>query len=122
LPNIQITDGADNATFAIFQVTEEEFSLIFPRNGQDLEIVEAVFRRLGSNRANELFAPVWGRPILKKNAQGIHGTLFYNYYEKRHHLPKSKREIDRDESQISQPERELYRRARGESPTREAAG
>jgi len=55
---------------------------------------------------------MWQRPILKKDALGIHGTLFHNYYDKRHCLPKSKREIDRDESQISQAERELYRRTR----------
>jgi hypothetical protein len=118
MPNVQIIDGAANATFAIFQATDEQFALIFPRKGQDLEIIEAVIRRLGLNRTNELLLPMWRNPILKKDAQGIHGTLFYNYFEKRHHLPKSKREIDRDESQISQPERELYRRARGESPGR----
>ena len=114
MPNVQIIDGAGNATFAIFEATDEQFSAIFPREGQDLEIIEAVIRRLGQKKTNELLLPMWQRPILKKDAQGVHGTLFYSYYEKRHHLPKSKREIDRDESQISQPERELYRRARGE--------
>lgn len=115
MPNVQITDGADNATFPIYQATDEQFAAIFPRKGQDLEIIEAVIRRLGAARANALLSAMWRSPILKKDAQGIHGTLFYNYYEKRHHLPKSKREIDRVESQISQPQRELYRKARGEA-------
>jgi hypothetical protein len=115
LRNIQIIDGADNATFSIFQVTEEEFKLIFPRPGQDLEIPEAVFKRLGQKKAAELFAPIWQRPVLKSDVQGLHGTLFYNYFEKRHHLPKSKREIDRAEGQINQAQRDLYRTARSVS-------
>ncbi|HEX3919771.1 MAG TPA: hypothetical protein VHW60_20725 [Caulobacteraceae bacterium] len=118
MKNVQIVDGADNATFAVFQATDEEFRLIFPRPGQDLEIPEALFRRLGAARANEVLRPMWNRPILKKDIQGIHGTLFYNYFDKRHHLPASKREIDREESQISEPERELYRRARAENAKR----
>jgi len=115
LKNIQIIDGADNATFSIFQVTEEEFKLIFPRPGQDLEIPEAVFKRLGKKRAIELFTAIWERPILKVNVQGLHGTIFYNYYEKRNNLPKSKREIDRPDSEINQAQRDLYRAARGAS-------
>src|SRR6185437_5384901 len=38
LRNIQIVDGADNATFSIFQATNEEFHEIFPGPGQDMEI------------------------------------------------------------------------------------
>jgi NADPH-dependent ferric siderophore reductase len=45
MKNVQIVDGADNATFAVFQATDEEFRLIFPPPGQDLEIPEALFRR-----------------------------------------------------------------------------
>jgi hypothetical protein len=112
LKNIQIIDGADNATYSVFQVTDEEFKLIFPRRGQDLEIPEAVFRRLGYEKAEKLFKPIWARPILKTDITGLHGTLFYNYYNKRHHLPRSKREIDRPESQINQPQRHLYKAAR----------
>ena len=114
MKNIQIIDGADNATYSVFQATDEEFQLIFPRKGQDLEIPEAVFKRLGRERAISLFGPIWDRPILKSHANGIHGTLFYNYFDKRHHLPASKREVDRDESQINSAQRELNRRARGD--------
>ena len=113
--NVQIIDGADNATFAIFQATEVQFAALFPRKGQDLEIIEAVIKRLGQKKTNDMLQTMWQRPILKKNAQGVHGTLFYNYYDKRQHLPKSKREVDREESQISEPERALYQRARSES-------
>lgn len=41
LSSIQIIDGADNATFSIFQASAEEFTQLFP-NGQDIEIAEAV--------------------------------------------------------------------------------
>jgi hypothetical protein len=57
--NIQIIDGADNATYSVFRVTDEEFRLIFPRKGQDLEIVEAVFRRLWQEQSVKLFKPIW---------------------------------------------------------------
>lgn len=112
MKNIQIIDGADNATYSVFQATEEEFQLIFPRKGQDLEIAEAVVKRLGQERSIQLFSPIWERPILKSDINGLHGTLFYDCFEKRHHFPRSKREIDRAESQINQPQRDLYKAAR----------
>lgn len=114
MPNIQIIDGAENATFTVYEVTDEQFSLIFPGNGQDLEIIEAVAKRLKGNPAGEALLTMWDKPLLKSDTQGIHGTLFYNYYQNRHHLPKSKREIDRNESQLPEPVRALYRKARGE--------
>lgn len=75
LKNIQIIDGADNATYSIFEATDEEFYIIFPRPGQDLEIVEAVFRRLGQKKAAALFPPIWQRPILKPNVQEFTGRF-----------------------------------------------
>ncbi len=112
MKNIQIIDGADNATFSIFQATEEEFELIFPRLGQDLEVAETAYKRLGKKKAGEVFGAIWKRPILKPDVNGLHGTLFYNYFDKRQHLPKSKREIDRPEGQINQAQRDLYRAKR----------
>jgi len=112
LKNIQIIDSADNATFSIFQATDDEFALIFPGDGQDLEIVEDLFARLGEDRASKLLLPLWNRPIHKADAVGIHGTLFYDYERKRKHLPTSKREIDRAPTQINAAERDLYARKR----------
>lgn len=108
MKNIQIIDGADNATFSVFQATDDEFRLIFPGDGQDLEISEDAWERLGDEVAGRLFPPLWERPIHKGEAVGIHGTLFYNYAAKRHHLPPSKREIDRPDSQINASQRRLY--------------
>jgi len=39
MKNIQIIDGAGNATFSVFQATDQEFAEIFP-DGRDIELVE----------------------------------------------------------------------------------
>jgi len=116
MKNIQVIDTADNATYSIFQVTDEEFALIFPGHGQDLEMPEVVFKRLGQKQATDLFAAMWQRPILKSQVQGIHGTLFQDYFPKRRHFPTSKREIDRADVQLNTAQRALYRAARS-APT-----
>jgi Domain of unknown function (DUF4279) len=51
LRNIQIIDGADNATFSIFQATNEEFRAIFSGLGQDMEISEDFANRVGRTQA-----------------------------------------------------------------------
>ncbi len=40
MKNIQIIDGARNCTFSIFQATDEEFLLVFPEPGQDIQYAE----------------------------------------------------------------------------------
>lgn len=50
----QIIDGAWNATFSIFQATDEEFAELFPGVDQDMDVVEDVFDRLGEDRAKAL--------------------------------------------------------------------
>ncbi|WLS08195.1 hypothetical protein Q9314_18790 [Shinella sumterensis] len=75
MKNIQIIDDADNATYSLFQATEAEFEAIFP-NGRDIELAEDLLDRLGEEMAGAVLAPIWSRPILKRDALGIHGTLF----------------------------------------------
>ncbi len=115
MKNIQVIDGADNATFSIFRATDSEFEYIFPNPGQDIELVEDFSARLPKTFVAEILNSLWLRPIHKSKVSGIDGTLFYNHADKRHHLPASKREIDRDLSQINPAERELYARLRSES-------
>jgi hypothetical protein len=115
MKNIQIIDRAENATFSIFQATEEEFARIFPGEGQDMEFPEDFIERVGDEVAEATLAPIWQRPILKRDAQGIHGTLFYGYADRRQKLPVSKREVDWldwDEWAINHAQRELFRRFR----------
>lgn len=102
--NVQIIDGANNATYSLFQATDEEFAAIFP-DGRDMELVEDLIRRLGDNEASRVLSPLWGRPILKRDAVGLHGTLFYDNDRQ---LPPSKREVDWDERSINPAQRELF--------------
>ena len=105
--NIQVIDGADNATFSIFQATEEEFGAIFP-NGQDMELAEDFFARAGNEKAVAILTPVWDRPILKRDAQGIHGTLFYDWERKRNYIPATKREADVDPLSVNSAQRRHF--------------
>ncbi len=111
MKNIQIVDGAANATFSIFQATDDEFAIIFP-DDRDIEIADELFDRLGEGEAKRVLSALWERPILKREANGIHGTLFYDANERREFLPQSKREIDWDERYINEAQRALFRRNR----------
>ena len=111
MKNIQVIDGAANATFSIFQATDEEFAAIFP-DGCDIEIADELVGRLGEVEAERVLSPLWERPILKREAHGIHGTLFYDAEERREFLPKSKREVDWDERFVNEAQRALFRQHR----------
>lgn len=111
MKNIQIIDRARNATFSIFQATESEFDALFP-DGRDMDVIEAVIERLGEAEAGRILSPLWSRPIVKSEAQGIHGTLFYEYDDRLDIFPETMREVDWDESAINQAQRELFRSKR----------
>ena len=83
MKNIQVIDDAINASYSIFAATEEEFSAIFPRKGQDIEFVEDFFRRAKPEAATEIMNRIWERRVDKKAVVGIHGTLFYGLPEKK---------------------------------------
>ena len=108
MKNIQIIDGALNATFSIFQATEEEFGLIFPGSGQDIEVSEDFQRRVGAEKAKTVLNLVWSRPILKRDAQGIHGTLYCDWADRRGYLPATKREIAWDDASVNSAQRLLF--------------
>lgn len=91
MKNVQVIDGAINAAYTIFAVTEDEFKLIFPGDGQNIEVVEDMVDRLGDERVGEVMAPVWGREVPKPDVRGIHGTLFYGMPEKKRYY-ENKRE------------------------------
>jgi hypothetical protein len=108
LKNIQIIDRANNATFSLFQATKEEFAAIFPGEGQDMELIEDFIERVGEEETLRVLLPVWERPILKRDVQGIHGTLYYEYADRKRYLPASKREVDWDDSSINFAQRRLF--------------
>jgi hypothetical protein len=108
LKNIQIIDRAVNATFSLFQATDDEFAAIFPGPGQDMELIEDFTERAGEEQALRILSPVWGRPILKRDAQGVHGTLYFEYADRRQSLPESKREVDWPDSYVNLAQRKLF--------------
>ncbi|MEE4235684.1 MAG: hypothetical protein V2I51_03080 [Anderseniella sp.] len=75
MKNIQIIDDAANCTFSIFQATDEEFALIFP--GEDQEIQFSVDFPEDDETLAAALENIWNRPIRKRDALGIHGTIFY---------------------------------------------
>jgi len=106
---VQIIDGATNATFSIFQATDQEHAAIFP-DGRDMELVEDLIARLGEKEASRVLTPLWTRPILKRDAFGVHGTLFYD--NEHRDIPATKREVDWDHRSINPAQRELFSRHR----------
>src|ERR1700693_4331559 len=77
MKNVQIIDGGLNCTFSLFQATEEEFALLFPEPRQDIQYVEDLVRLADPSEINAALRRIRQRPIRKSEAQGIHGTLFY---------------------------------------------
>ncbi len=110
MKNVQIIDGASNATYSLFQATDDEFAAIFPE-GRDMETIEDLHSRLGGDEAGRVLEGLWNRPILKRDALGLHGTLFYD--NDCRGLPASKREVDWDERSINPAQRNLFARHRG---------
>lgn len=111
MKNVQIIDGAVNATFSVFQATDDEFAAIFP-DGRDIELIEDLIERLGEEAAGSVLAPLWERPILKRDALGVHGTLFYDNEDRREHIPPSKREVDWDSGSVNPAQQDLFAKHR----------
>lgn len=63
MKNIQVIDGAANATFGIFQATDEEFAAIFP-DGRDIEVADELVERLGDAETERVLSPLWERQSL----------------------------------------------------------
>jgi hypothetical protein len=103
---IQVIDRAANCTFSLFLATDEEFSVIFPGEGQDIEFAEDLEERLRGTPAD--ISGLWQRPVRKPEANGIHGTLFFEFAERRGHFPATKRERDWSASALNEAQRRLF--------------
>lgn len=86
MKNIQIIEGADNCTFDIFSATAEQFALIFPAS-TDVAFIEEVYERECRVALDVAFNDIWTRRVSKKEAFGIHGTLFYGLNSKKQYYP-----------------------------------
>lgn len=87
MKNIQVIDGADNCTYDIFAVSEEDFDLLFPKPNQNIEFIEDVVDRIGEQKIRDLNSRLWNNRILKEDVNGIHGTLFYQLLSKKKYYP-----------------------------------
>ena len=87
MKNIQIIDGAENCTYSIYSVSEDDFKLIFPGKGQDIEFESDLNERLPIKQNASLYKRLFEKPIRKKLVQGIHGTLFYELNHKKAFYP-----------------------------------
>jgi hypothetical protein len=110
MKNIQIIDGALNATFSIFQATDEEFALLFPEAGQDIQFAEDLPGLPQQRALGAALRRIWDRPVRKRDAMGIHGTIFYGLERYRAIYP-GKREDSVDRRAINWAQRAMYDRA-----------
>lgn len=111
MKNVQIIDRANNATYSVFQATDEEYAAIFPGD-RDMELVEDLLSRLGETEVGRVLDPLWTRPILKRDVVGIHGTLFYDNEHRQDFFPPTKREVDWPDGSVNSHQRELFSRHR----------
>lgn len=92
MKNIQVIDGAENAIFPIFSVTDDEFNILFP-DGRDIEFAEDLSERYDEKFLETLFRGIWARPVNKADVNGIHGTLFVGLERRKRCFP-TKKEAD----------------------------
>ena len=87
MKNIQIIDGATNCAYDIYSATEEDFLLIFPMSGQDIQFIEDI---RDQEIIKQALARLWTKRLPKPEVNGIHGTLFYELPGKKQFYPNRK--------------------------------
>ena len=91
MKNILVIDGAENCVYDIFAATDEEFALVFPE-GTDIAFIDEVCTRGNRKLLDAVFNKIWQRRVKKSEAQGIHGTIFYELEEKKVYYPSRRDE------------------------------
>lgn len=86
MKNIQVIDGAQNCVYDIFAIDEEGFALIFPE-GQDVAFIDEVEARHPFELLGPVFERLWRQRVPKREANGIHGLLFFELEEKKPFYP-----------------------------------
>jgi len=93
MKNIQVIDGANNCSYDIFAMTDDEFKILFPDHGPDIEFIAAAIDRVGDDELAAIMRNVWKRRIKKPDVNGIDGTIFYELFWKKGYYP-NKRDDD----------------------------
>ena len=88
MKNIQIIDGAENTVYDIFASSDADFALIFPP-GEDVAFIDDVIVRHKARKPilNAALQRIWKRRLRKRDANGIHGILFYQLAHKKKYYP-----------------------------------
>lgn len=87
MKNIQIIDDAINCAYDVYSISDEDFNVIFHEPGQNVEFIEDLEARIGTENLEELHRRIWQRRIKKESINGIHGTLFYQMDYKKEFYP-----------------------------------
>ncbi|MGM0806845.1 MAG: hypothetical protein ACQET8_19030 [Bacillota bacterium] len=69
--NIQIVDGATNSTFDVFEISVEQYSILFP-NGRNVSFLDD-FPHLDDDA--DFWSNLFSNKLEKCIVNGIHGTL-----------------------------------------------
>ena len=86
MKNIMVIDGAENCVYDIFATPDDDFARIFPE-GTDIAFIEDIERRADADLVFGALKRTWPNRIAKREAVGIHGTVFYQLYAKRKYYP-----------------------------------
>ena len=88
MKNIQVIDGAENSVYDIFAASNADFALIFPP-GEDVAFIDEVIGRQKARKEQlkAAFNRIWKHRVRKREAKGIHGTLFYKLDHKKVYYP-----------------------------------
>ncbi len=82
MKNIQVIDSALNCTDEFFAVPDEKFALLFPAEGQELAFIEDL-KEQGIELPHDWWDETWANRLSRDSVQGIHGTIFYGFPERR---------------------------------------
>jgi hypothetical protein len=107
LKNVQVIDAAENCTYSVYEITDDEFAVLFP-NGSDIEFIEELERRIGEDAFLKFHSNLWRRPIEKIRISGIHGTMFYGLLERKQKFYPNKRFYD-DVYAFTPNQRDLFK-------------
>jgi hypothetical protein len=84
--NVQIMDGADNASHSVYAVSDGDLSVLFPA-GTDIDFAGDLTTRIGLPEASRILSPLWGNELDQAKICGIQGTIIYELLDKRLYFP-----------------------------------
>jgi hypothetical protein len=88
--NVMVVDGAENCAYDIYATSEEDFGIFFPAPDQDIAFIDEIVTGASSSDATVALARLWDHRVEKRNAVGIHGTIFFELQNKKQFYPNRK--------------------------------